>query len=76
MKSNRQIIESIRLETGIKIIEAIAANAQSVRPKKHWFELNKAVCEIYRIAHTISSPKCRKNHKDWLKKLDADINKF
>lgn len=46
-------------------IEEISAYAQSTAPRKTWRQSHEAVCEIYRIAHWVNAPKCRKNHRSW-----------
>lgn len=52
-------------EIAMELIEEISADAQSLHPKLHWKQSQDAICAIYRLAHWIRSPKCRKNHKGW-----------
>ena len=69
----KNITDSDRLEMGLEMIEEISADAQSLNPKRDWKKSQEAVCEVYRIVHSLRSPACRKNHKDWSDKIDAAI---
>lgn len=53
----------------LHLIEEIAANAQSLDPKRDWRESHDSVCAIYRLAHVINVPGCVKNHPSWAEPL-------
>ena len=53
------------LEAALEAIEEISACAQSTDPQRDWKLSQEAVCEIYRIAHWVRAPGCRKNHPDF-----------
>jgi len=68
-----RITEAMRKTMAWEMIEEIATHAQSLHPRRDWKESQKAVCDIYRIAHSIRSPGCRKNHPDWCVDIDAAV---
>mgnify|MGYP001571949895 CR=1 FL=1 len=68
-----RITEAMRKTMAWEMIEEISTHAESLDPKRDWKESQEAVCDIYKIAHSIRSPGCRKNHPDWSDKIDAAI---
>ena len=64
----KKISEAERTRKGLEMIEEIAADAACMDPKR-----SNAVDAIYRIAHTIRVPGCRKNHAGWVGEIDAAI---
>ena len=68
-----KITERMRLKKALQMIEEISADAQSTDPKRSWKQSHKAVCEIYEIVHTITTPECRHNHPEWTNKIDDAI---
>lgn len=69
----KKITERERARMAMMMIDEISAEAQTTHSEKHGKELHDSICEIYRIAHSISGPKCRKNHPGWLDGVDAAI---
>ena len=69
----KKITDRMRRDYALDIIEDISTYAQSTDPKRDWKKSQEAVCQIYRIAHTILLPKCRKNHAQWSDQIDAAI---
>ena len=69
----KKITDRMRRDYALDIIEDISTYAQSTDPKRDWKKSQDAVCQIYRIAHTILIPKCRKNHPRWTGELDAAV---
>lgn len=63
-----KITEAMRRKMGLMMIEEIAANEACMDPEK-----SKAVDAIYRIAHTLRVPSCRKNHARWVTTIDDEI---
>lgn len=68
-----KITESMRRKAAWEMIEEISSHHQSIHPKKDWKESHEAVCDIYKIAHSIRAIKCRKNHPHWCDKIDDVI---
>lgn len=69
------VTDGERLKFGLELVDEIAAYAQSTNPERDWDQTHKAVCDIYEVTHSILSPDCRKNHPEWIAKLDAYILK-
>lgn len=70
-----KITEAMRLKAALEMIEEISSYAQSTDPRRDWDDSHKAVCEIYQIIHSIRALNCRKNHLDWVERIDAFITK-
>lgn len=68
-----KITEGARAKKALEMIEEISVDAQSTNPQRDWKRSQDAVCEIYRLVHSIRSPGCRKNHKQWCLKIDTAI---
>ena len=68
-----KITEKMRIKTALEMIEDISSDAQSTCPKKTWQTSHDAVCEIYKLVHSLRSIGCRKNHPAWLEKIDAGV---
>ena len=69
----RAITEGQRTIKALEMIEEISADAQSTDPKRDWEQSHDAICAIYRVVHSIRSPKCRPNHPSWCKQIDKAI---
>lgn len=68
-----KITESMRREMAWEMVEEISTHAESLDPKRDWEESQDAVVAIYKIAHSIRSIGCRKNHAAWSDSIDAAI---
>ena len=68
-----KITEAARKRMAWEMVEEISTDAESLNPRKTWRRSHEAVCLIYELAHSIRSPKCRKNHPAWVEKIDAAI---
>lgn len=68
-----KITEARRKTKAWEMVEEISVHAQSLDPKRDWNESQKAVCDIYKIAHSIRSLSCRKSHPGWCDDVDASI---
>ena len=55
--------ENILIKKGLRRIEEICMDEDPM-------EKNKAISEIYKIAHTLASPNCRKNHPQWTEEIE------
>ena len=64
-----KITEAQRIKMAFRMIDDIAANESIM----HKGPVVEALDEIYRIAHTMGAPKCRKNHANWIEPIDAAI---
>ncbi len=69
----KRITDKMRLAVALEAIEEISADAQSTEPFRDWKQSHDAVIAIYKIVHSIRSPKCRKNHPSWVEPIDAAI---
>ncbi len=70
-----KITEAQRTKKGLQAIEDISSEAQSVDPKRSWKQSHEAVCRIYEIVHSIRNKQCRKNHPNWIQRIDDEIAK-
>ena len=68
-----KITERARRRMAFLLIEEISTYAQSTDPKRDWKESGEAINRIYRLAHTINNPGCRKNHPAWTSDLDREV---
>ena len=64
-----KITEAQRIKMAFRMIDDIAANESIM----HKGPVVEALNEIYRIAHTMASPGCRRNHSAWTRSIDAAI---
>ena len=64
-----KITEAMRRKKSWEMIHEIAEDASANSGSK----ADEALNSIYRIAHTMGTPKCRKNHANWIKPIDAAI---
>lgn len=69
----KKITEKMRTEKALEMIEEISGSEQSADPQRDWRGIYEAFCRIYRIVHSIRSPKCRKNHRGWCREIDDSI---
>lgn len=68
-----KITEAARRRTAWEVVEEVATHAESLNPKRDWEESHDAVVAIYQIAHSIRTPKCRKNHPKWIDRVNAAV---
>lgn len=66
----KNITEKMRVEYGLSMIEEISCHAESLDPQRDWKQSSDSISEIFRIAHSLNSPSCRKNHTRWCQKID------
>ncbi len=65
-----KITEAMRRKKGLEMIESLATDIEVFGPTS---EDAKYASDIYRIAHTLRLPSCRKNHPEWTEEIDAEI---
>lgn len=65
----KKISEEDRTEMALKLIDEITANEQGTEDTP----TNRAFGNIYRLAHSVLSPECRKNHPEWVRVIDKAI---
>lgn len=64
-----KITEAMRRKKAWEMIQETAEEASENRGSK----ADEALNFIFRIAHTMASPGCRRNHSAWTRSLDAAI---
>ena len=64
-----KITEAMRRKKSWEMIQETAEEASANKGSK----ADEALNFIYRIAHTMASPGCRRNHSDWTRSIDAAI---
>ena len=64
-----KITEAMRRKKAWELIQEAAEEASENKGSK----ADEALNSIYRIAHTMASPGCRRNHSAWTRSIDAAI---